>query len=76
MKGIRDNWPVDIWPVTFLRGRTIGLSSLILIGQSVFELESGNGNVDRQTNKLTELLQIRKQVSHDGNLLPVNFEVD
>ena len=26
------------------------LSSLNLIGQSIFELESGNGNVDGQTN--------------------------
>ena len=30
-----------------------------LIGQSVFELESGNGNVDGQTNGPTELHQFR-----------------
>ena len=41
-----------------------------LIGQSVFELESGNENVDGQTNELTELHQYRKQPSYDGNLSP------
>ena len=49
--------------------------SLNSIGQSVFELESGNKNVDGQTNgqktdKQTELHQFRKEPSYDGDLCP------
>ena len=62
----------------------IYLSSLNLIGQSVFKLESGNGNVDgqtknRQTNKQTNKrnytnfkLNLAMMVSY----LPVKFEFD
>ena len=43
----------------------MSLSSMNLIGQTVFELESGNENVDRQTdgqtNKQTKLHQFRKE---------------
>ena len=35
-----------------------------------FELESGNGNVDIQTNEQTELHQFRKKPSYDGDLSP------
>ena len=35
-----------------------------------FELESGNVNVDGQTNEHTELHQFRKQLSYDGYLSP------
>ena len=50
-------------------------SSLNLIGHSVFMLESGNRNVDRQmdkkqTNEWTELHQILKEPSYDGDLFP------
>ena len=54
----------------------MSLSSLNLIGQSIFELESGNRNVDGQTdkkteiNKQTELHQFRQQLSYDGDLSP------
>ena len=53
----------------------MSLSSLNSIGQTVFELESGNGIVDRQTdkkgtNKQTELHQFRKEPSNDGDLSP------
>ena len=46
-----------------------------LIGQSVFKLQSGNGNVDGQTdknrtNEQTELHQFRKEPSYDGDLFP------
>ena len=52
-----------------------------LIGQTVFELEFGNKNVDRrmdkrtkrtnrQTNERTELHQFRKEPSYDGDLCP------
>ena len=37
-------------PINFSLSTTISLSSLNLIGQNLFELESGNENVDRQTN--------------------------
>ena len=47
---------------------TISLSSLNSIRQSVFELESGNGNVDGQTNEQAELHQFRKQLRYDGDL--------
>ena len=51
------------------------LSSLNSIGQTVFELESGNGIVDGQTDKKrtnvqTELHQFRKEPSYDGELSP------
>ena len=57
----------------------MSLSSLNSIGQTVFELESGNENVDGQTdrqtdkkrtNKQTELHQFRKEPSYDGDLCP------
>ena len=57
----------------------MSLSSLNLIGQTVFELESGNENVDRQadrlmnkkwTNEQTELHQFRKEPSYDDDLCP------
>ena len=48
------------------------------IGQTVFELESGNENVDKQmdgqtnrqkwTNKRTEFHQFRKEPSYDGDV--------
>ena len=51
-----------------------------LIEQTVFELESGNENVDgqmdgqtngkKQTNEHTELHQFRKEPSYDGDLCP------
>ena len=58
----------------------MSLSSLNSIGQTVFELESGNENVDGQTdgltdkqtkkrtNKQTELHQFQKEPSYDGDL--------
>ena len=55
------------------------LSSLNSIGQTVFELESGNENVDGQmdgqtdkkrTNEHTELHQFRKEPSYIGDLCP------
>ena len=49
-------------------------------GQSVFELESRNENVDKQmdgqtngqkwTNELTEFHQFRQEPSYDGNVCP------
>ena len=49
----------------------MSLSSLNLIGQSIFELESGNGNVDGQTDKKwTELHEFRKTPSYDCDLSP------
>ena len=57
----------------------MSLSSLNLIGQTVFELESGNENVDKQsdgqtdekwTNEWTEFHQFRKEPSYDGDLSP------
>ena len=53
----------------------MSLSSLNSIGQTVFELESRNENVDGQmakkrTNKQTELHQLRKEPSYDGDLSP------
>ena len=51
------------------------ISSLNSIGQSIFELESGNGNVDEQTNG-------RNCTNFERNLammviyLPVKFEFD
>ena len=46
------------------------LSSLNSIGQTVFESESRNENVDGQTNERTELHQFRKEPSYDGDLCP------
>ena len=51
------------------------LSSLNSIGQSVFELESGNGNVVGQmdkkwTHKSTVSHQFQKQLSYDSDLSP------
>ena len=48
----------------------MSLSSLKSIGQTVFELESGNENVDGQTNGQMELHQFRKEPSFDGDLCP------
>ena len=53
----------------------MSLSSLKSIGQTLFEFESGNENVDGQTdkktdNEQTELHQFRKQPSYDGDLCP------
>ena len=54
----------------------MSLSSLNLIGQSVFELESGNENVDGQTdgqktdNEQTELHQFQKEPTYDGDVCP------
>ena len=45
------------------------------IGQSVFELESGNGNGDGQTNEQTELHQFRKEPSYDGDLSPCQVQI-
>ena len=51
------------------------------IGQSVFELESGNGNVEGQTdkkwtNKRMELHQFQKEPSYDGDLSPHQIQLD
>ena len=52
----------------------MSLSSMNSIGQTVFELESGNENVDKQTdgrtNEQTEFHQFRKEPSYDGDLSP------
>ena len=54
----------------------MSLSSLKSIGQTIIELESGNENVDGQTNgqkrtkEQTELHQFRKEPSYDGDLSP------
>ena len=57
----------------------MSLSSVNSIGQTVLELESGNENVDGQTdrqtdktrvNKQTELHQFRKEPSYNGDLSP------
>ena len=61
------------------------LSSLNLIGQTVFELESRNKNVDRRmdrqtdekrSNEQTEFHQFRKEPSHDEIYQHVKFEFD
>ena len=51
--------------------------SLNSIGQTVFELESRNGNVDgkkngqkKWTNERMELHQFRKEPSYEGDLSP------
>ena len=55
----------------------MSLSSMNSIGQAVFELESGNENVDRRmdgqidkkwTNEQMELHQFQKEPSSDGGL--------
>ena len=56
----------------------MSLSSLDSIRQAVFKLESGNKNVDGQTdgqtdkwtNERTELHQFQKEPSYDGDLCP------
>ena len=57
----------------------MSLSSLNSIGQTVFELESGNKNVngqmdgltnEKKTNEKTELHKYRKEPSYDGDLCP------
>ena len=53
----------------------MSLSSLYSIGQTIFELEFGNGIVDGQTdkkrtNERRELHQFRKEPSYDGDLSP------
>ena len=40
------------------------------IRQSIFDLESGNGNVDGQKNGHTELHQFRQEPNYDGDLSP------
>ena len=45
------------------------LSSLNLIGQTVFEFQSGNEKYGR-TDKRMELHQFRKEPSYDGDLSP------
>ena len=61
----------------------MSLSSLNLIGQTVFEVESGNENVDGQTdgqtngqNEQTELHQFRKNLAMMVICVPVKFEFD
>ena len=62
----------------------MSLSSLNLIGQTVFELESGNENVDRRTDKCTKngKTNRRNYTNFEWNLammviyLPVKFEFD
>ena len=58
----------------------MSLSSMNSIGQTVFELEFGNENVDKQmdgqtnrqkwTNERTEFHQFRQQPSYDGDVCP------
>ena len=59
----------------------MSLSSLNLIGQTIFELEPGNENVDGQTDGQKngqkdkrrvpmELHQFRKESRYDGDLCP------
>ena len=57
----------------------MSLSSMNLIGQTAFELESGNENVDKQmdgqtdekrTNEQTEFHQFQKEPSYDADLSP------
>ena len=58
----------------------MSLSSMNSIGQTVFELESGNENVDKQTdkkrtNEQTEFHQFRKEPSYDGDLSPCQVSI-
>ena len=58
----------------------MSLSNMNSIGQTVFELESRNENVDgksdgqtngqKRTNKNTEFHQFREEPSYDGGLCP------
>ena len=58
----------------------MSLSSMNSIGQTVFALEFGNENVDKQmdgqtnrqkwTNEQTEFHQFRQQPSYDGDVCP------
>ena len=51
----------------------MSLSRLNSIGQSIFELEFGNKNVDGQTDgqkKRTNEHQFQKKASYDGDLSP------
>ena len=57
----------------------MSLSSLNSIGQTIFELESENKNVDKQTdgqtektrtNEQIEFHQFQKEPSYDGDLCP------
>ena len=62
----------------------MSLSSLNLIGQTVFELESGNENVNRRMDKRTKNGQTNRRnfTNFERNLammviyVPVNFEFD
>ena len=64
----------------------MSLSSLNLIGQTVFELESGNKNVDGQTdgqkNRQKTDTQTEKRTNFERNLammvtyVPVKYEFD
>ena len=52
---------------------------MISIGQSIFELKSGNGNVDRQTNGQTNgqnYTNIERNLAMMVIYLPVRFEFD
>ena len=58
----------------------MSLSSLNSIRQSIFELESENGNVDGETdekwtNERMELHQFRKKLSYDGDLSPCQVRI-
>ena len=70
------NWITPISTGTWLWSWSISLPSFNSIGESIFELESRNGNVDdkqmdkKRTNEQTELHQFRKEPSYDGVLSP------
>ena len=53
---------------------SVPCGTLNSIGQTIFELESRNENVDgwtdKRTNKRTELHQFRKDPCYDGDLCP------
>ena len=51
------------------------VSSLNLIGQSVFELESRNGNVDKQTER-QNYTNFERNLAMMVIYLPVKFEFD
>ena len=54
----------------------MSLSSLNSTGQTVFELESGNENVDGQTDGQMEFHQFGKEPSYDGDLSPCQVRLD
>ena len=58
----------------------MSLSSLNSIGQTIFELESGNKNVDGRTDKWTneqiELNQFERNLAMMVIYVPVKFEFD